>query len=209
MKSLLCPYGYNQGEIIVDGYETGEARNIAVREARKRPNTKYLMFIDADTILPANGLQLLVYQLDNNPDYDVAAGLYTQKASPPVPLVWTEWDNGVYWDFTLGDVIRDCVAAATGAMLIRMSLFEKLEEGDKGWFCTDRGQIDGPSHSYQYCMSDDIYFCKRAVEEASAKILVDTKCYCRHIDWRTGKQWELLDDSLPVKRLAEKLGEAA
>ena len=95
-------------------------------------------------------------------------------------------------------------------MLIRMSLFDRLECTDeRPWFCSEKGQDNNGQHDYQYAMSDDIYFCKRAVEEAEAKILVDTKCYCQHIDWKTGRKWELLDDSLPVKRLAEKLSTAA
>lgn len=210
MKMLLYPMGYNVGELRIDGYETGEARTMAVRESLKR-GFKYLMFIDADTLLPQNGLQLLTYQLDNNPDYEIAAGLYTQKSDPPVPLVWDRWGEGVYWDWCLGDVLKtNIVACGTGCMLIRMSLFERLPDDDEQpWFVTERGELKKDTHDYQYVMSDDIYFCRLAVQQAQAKILVDTKCYCKHIDWRSGKQYSLQDDSLPVRRLAEKLGEAA
>jgi hypothetical protein len=207
MKMLLSPMGYNVGEIRVDGYETGVARCMAAKEALDR-GMKYLMFIDADTILPQNGLQLLVYQLDNHPDYDIAAGLYTQKQDPPVPLIWNRWGEGVFWDWTLGDVLKtSIVAAGTGAMLIRVSLFERLEQTkEKPWFCTERGEGKGENADYQYEMSDDIYFCRRVVSEVEAKILVDTNCYCKHIDWKTGHEYQLRDDALPVRRLAEKLG---
>jgi len=206
MKMLLNPMGYNVGEIRVDGYEIGDARNMAVLESLKR-GFKYLMFIDADTIPPQNAMQLLAYQLDNNPDYDIAAGLYTQKGNPPVPLVWDRWGEGVFWDWTLGDVLRtNIVACGTGCMMIRVSLFERFGEP---WFQTEHGQKVDTLHEYQYVVSDDIYFCRRAVEEAGAKILVDTKAYCTHIDWHTGKQYSLQDDALPVRRLADKMEAAA
>lgn len=210
MKMLLVPMGYNVGEIRIDGYEVGDARNMAVKESLDR-GFKYLMFIDADTIPPQNALQLLVYHLDNNMDYDIAAGLYTQKGNPPVPLVWNRWGEGVFWDWTLGDVLRDgIVACGTGCMLIRMSLFDRLEQREGlAWFCTEHGQKRDTLHDYQYVMSDDIYFCRRSVEEAGAKILVDTNVYCTHIDWRSGKQYSLRDDALPVKRLADKMEVAA
>lgn len=210
MKMLLNPMGYNVGEIRVDGYEVGEARNMAIKSALER-GMKYLMFIDADTIVPQNGLQRLTYQLDNNSDYDIAAGFYVQKADPTVPLIWNRWGEGVYWDWTLGDVLKDgIVGCATGCMLIRMSLFERLPAPDDvPWFCTANGQTEEGEHNYQWIVSDDLYFCKRAVEEAGCKIIIDTNVYCQHIDWKTGRIYRLADDSLPVRRLAEKLGEAA
>ena len=61
----------------------------------------------------------------------------------------------------------------------------------------------GENADYQYQISDDIYFCRRAVSEAGAKILVDTNCYCRHIDWKTGKEYQLRDDALPVIRAGD------
>jgi cellulose synthase/poly-beta-1,6-N-acetylglucosamine synthase-like glycosyltransferase len=210
MKALMMPMGYNVGEIRVDGQEVGVARNAAAAEAIKR-GFKYLMFIDSDTLVPANGLRLLTYHLDNNPDYDIAAGLYTNKGNPPVPLIWDRWGEGVFWDWTLGDVLKNnIVACGTGCMLIRVSLFERLEHSDDNpWFLTDIGTTcDDGGQQFQYLISDDIHFCRRAVQEAGAKILVDTTVYCSHID-SDGVQWQLRDDSLPVKRLAEKLGESA
>lgn len=210
MQMLLMPTAYNVGAVRIDGYETGEARNMAVEKARAA-NMKYLMFIDADTILPQDGLTRLTYQLDNNPEYDIAAGFYCLKATPAIPLIWTDWGKGPHWDFTLGDVIKEgVVAVATGCMLLRLSLFDRLPTGpDDPWFCTAKGGDDRGEVKYQWAVSDDIFFCRRAVEEAGCKIIVDTNVYCRHIDWKTGRIYQLADDSLPVRRLAEKLGEAA
>lgn len=211
-KMLLVPMGYNCGEIRIDGYEIGEARNMAAKEALQR-GMKYLFFLDADTIPPQNALERLTYQLDNNPDYDIAAGLYTQKSIPTIPLIWHGWGEGVYWDWTLGDVLKEgIVGCGTGCMLIRVSLFERLAHSDEQpWFCTATGTKDDDDGltKFTWTMSDDLWFCKRAVEEVGAKILVDTNVYCTHIDWRTGRKFQLGDDCLPIKRLAVKLGDVS
>jgi len=210
MKMLMVPMGYNCGEIRIDGYEIGEARNLAIKEAIAR-KMKYVCFIDADTIVQQNGLQLLTYQLDNNPDYDIAGGLYTQKGVPSVPLIWKGWGEGVYWDWTLSDVLKEgIVGCGTGCMLVRVSLFERLEHTEeKPWFCTATGYMEDGETKFEWTMSDDLWFCRRAVEEAGAKILVDTNVYCQHVDWRTGRIYQLAEDALPVRRLAVKLGDIA
>lgn len=210
MRSLLYPTGYNVGEIRVDAMEVGEARCLAAEESLRR-GFKYLFFIDADVIVPPTAMQILVYHLDNNPDYDIASGVYTTKSDPPTPLVWDRWGEGVTWDWTLGDVLRkNIVGIGMGCALIRCSLFERLpRDKDQPWFLWQEGETETEGDRHPFLVGEDIYFCRRTVEEAGAKILVDTSIYCKHIDWRTGRQWSLRDDALPVRRLAEKLGEVA
>lgn len=210
MARLLMPAGYNVSEIRIDGMEVGEARNAAVKMAQDR-RLKYLMFIDSDTCLPPCGFQQLVWDLDNHPDVDVVSGLYVAKSQPTFPLIWKEWGSGVFWDFSLGDVIKDVVGCPMGATLLRMSLFDRLPGGDDDpWFKTVRevnhDVPDGPLPFYQ---TEDLYFCARAIEEVRAKIWVDTRVYCEHVDWKTGLSYHLDNDSLPLRRMREKLGEAA
>jgi hypothetical protein len=57
-------------------------------------------------------------------------------------------------------------------------------------------------------MTDDLWFCKRAMEEADSKILVDTGILCGHIDNETGVVYTLPDDCLPMKRYNAKLEKA-
>jgi hypothetical protein len=210
MAALLMPPGFNVADIRIDGMEVGAARNAAVTTARER-GLKYLMFIDSDTCLPANGFQKLVWDLENDPDVDIACGLYVPKQQPTYPLIWKEWGQGVFWEFTLGDIVRDVIGCPMGATLLRLSLFDRLPGGeDDPWFKTLRASNeDNPANPFDYGMTEDLYFCARAVQEANAKIIVDTRVYCEHVDWKTGVSYHLADDSLPVRRLAEKLGEVA
>jgi len=203
---IQSPCGYNMAELEIDGREIGVARCLAVEQARKQ-GSKFIFFLDDDVIAPHNILKILTQHADNRPDYDIFGGFYVIKEFPPSVMLWKEWGSGNYWDWTLGDVLDDLCGIATGCMLIRLSLFDRLEQTpEKPWFKTLIESGETPDGSpMTHCMTDDIYFCKRAIEEAHAKILVDTNCYCRHIDNNTGKVWGLPDDCIPVNRLAEKL----
>jgi len=197
---LVTPTGYSVADIICDGYETGEARNRVVREALDK-KLKYLFFLDWDVLVPSMTLVRLIYLLDNNPDYDIASGVYCMKQDPAEVLLWKEWGNGVHWDWTFGDVLTDCLGVGTGCMLIRLSLFERLPSDVRPWFQSvhriDTSNMDRPVEIHT---SDDLYFCRRATEEAAAKILVDTGILCGHINGETGAVYTLQDDSLPMKR---------
>jgi hypothetical protein len=115
-------------------------------------------------------------------------------------MVWTEWDNGVNWDWTWGDVVP-VVGAATGAMLIRMDIFDRLPYSEaKPWFRTVRDHIGEDDHPIQRTITDDLYFCRRVCDETDRRIVVDTGVLCGHIDKRTGEVFTLPDDCLPMKR---------
>jgi len=75
----VMPPGHTQIEVYADGMEVGVARCSAVQAARDA-GLKYLFFIDWDTLIPPDSLLKLCYFLDNNPDYDIAAGMYCMKS---------------------------------------------------------------------------------------------------------------------------------
>lgn len=207
-QQLVIPCGYNFAEIYCDGWETGVARERVAKEAIER-GVKYLFFLDWDVLPPGMTLARLVYLADNNPDFDIFAGIYCMKRDPAEVMVWKEWGNGLYWDFRLGDVLTDVVGVGTGCMLIRLSLFERLSN-DKPWFKTVNEIVENPDGSpVQQIITDDLYFCKRAVEEANARILVDTGILCGHINVETGQVYTLPEDSLPMRRYRKKQVEEA
>ena len=200
---LACPMGHDSIEIRVAGLPIAEARNAVVARAREL-KIKYLFFLDWDVLCPPSTLDRLVYLADNYPDFDIFSGLYCARKQPITPLIWTEWDNGVSWDWTVGDLLN-CVGVPTGCMLIRMSLFDRLDGEDIPWFKTHCDVVerkDGPPVSK--LITDDLWFCKRAVEEANAKIMLDTALQCGHIDNETGVVYTLPHDCLPWRRWREK-----
>jgi predicted SAM-dependent methyltransferase len=206
-SSLLNPVGNNIAEMYVDGYSVADARNRAAQEAVDA-KMKYLFFLDYDTIPPANALCRLVYHLENHPEYDIAAGLYCTKSSPPWPLLWREWGLGVSWDFTLGEVLLEkVVGVPMGCTVVRVSLFKRLSHSEENpWFRTITGPrvLDGGEIALEFS-TEDLWLCQRLEKELHGKILMDTGVVCEHIDNGSGIRYVLPDDCLPKRRAAEQV----
>jgi hypothetical protein len=203
--ALLYPLGNNIAEIYADGKSVDDARMEAVKESIAG-KMKYLFFLDYDTIPPRDAICRLVYHLENNPEYDIASGLYCSKSNPTWPLLWREWGNGVSWDFTLGDVIKDrIVGVPMGCAVLRMSMFERLpNDNDNPWFRTVRRPIDdGDGQPVMEGGTEDLWLCQRIEKELHGKILMDTGVLCEHIDNATGLRYTLPEDCLPRRRAKE------
>lgn len=207
--ALLPPVGNNIAEIYVDGFSVADARNKAATEAVES-RMKYLFFLDYDTIPPPDAMCRLIYHLDNNPDYDIAAGLYCTKSTPPWPLLWREWSNGVSWDFTLGEVLLDnVVGVPMGCTAIRVSMFERLPNTEANpWFKTTVGPKTLSSGAMvPESGTEDLWLCQRLEKELHGKILMDTGILCDHIDNNTGLRYSLPTDCLPRNRAKESQDE--
>jgi len=205
-SALLAPVGNNIAEIYVDGWAVADARNKAAQHAVEK-KMKYLFFLDYDTIPPPDALCKLVYHLENHPEYDIAAGLYCSKSSPPWPLLWREWSNGVSWDFTFGEVLlENVVGVPMGCTAIRVSLFERLAYTEENpWFKTNKGpSVLSNGRMVSSNRTEDLWLCKRLDNELHGKILMDTSVYCEHIDHGTGLRYGLPDDCLPLRRERER-----
>ena len=197
--NLVCPMGHSLQEIYVDGMEVGQARCFAVNQAR-RARVKYLFFLDWDVIPPQDVLNYLVYHLENNPEVDVASGMYCGKWLPPYPMFWKDWSGGVCFDWAVTEVQEKVVGIPMGCALIRMTVFDRLShDEEKPWFKTTNEST--PTHVKRE--TEDMWFLHRAQEECQAKILIDTTILCGHIDPKTGLVYTLPRDSLPVRRFEE------
>ena len=208
--TLVIPFGQSNIEVFADGMEVGVARCAAVQAARDA-GLKYLFFIDWDNIIPADALMKLVYHLENNPDHDIASGMYCAKTTPAYPLLWRDWNEGVDFSFTLGEVIKErVVGIPMGCCLLRLSLFDKLTHTPENpWFQTVNLPVFCGNQWGRMCLTEDLWFTRRYTTEVDTehkKIIVDTSVWCPHICHATGKQYTLAEDSLPVRNMREKAG---
>lgn len=208
---LSIPYGYNAAELRCDGFEIGVARTQSVEKAREN-GADWLLFIDYDVLPPAWGFKQLMYRTTTHPECDIFAGVYCVKEHPTIPIIYRTWGEGACWDWTVGDVLTPVVGVPMGFTLLRLSLFDRLTNTkEMPWFktqdLTDGNPLDPSTEGFDLrgTITEDLWFCKRAVEEAGCKILVDTKVQCGHIDHRTGEIFTLPEDCPPVKRAGIKL----
>ena len=202
---IVPPMGYNCLQIHVDGFPIDKARNKAV-ELAKREQCKYLFFLDWDVIPGPLALTRLVYVAENYPEYDLISGLYTSRSNPSEPLIWREWDEGVFYDWTFGESVQ-CVGVPAGCLLIRMSVFDKLDPS-KPYFVSPesikREEVDGRQYVCRSAGTEDLYFCKRLETEVGPnRILCDTRVICGHQDRDTGEIFMLGADTLPMRRWKE------
>ena len=112
--------------IMIGGY-VARNRNELVKTAQENGNT-HLMFIDNDMVFPPNGILRL---LDH--DKDIVAGPYNARGVTGKPSVSTvkigdDLTSHTEMEFNMGPKLFKCSGVGTGFMLIKTSVFDKLEK---------------------------------------------------------------------------------
>ena len=196
-KSLNPPINFNTNFFTLYGMPVADARDVIARKAIDL-NSKYLFFLGDDVEVPPHTLRQLIFRMEQNPQLGVVGGVYCSKADPPAPLVFKENGNGTYWDWKIGEYFS-VIGLGMDCTLIRVDLLRELRSN---WFKTlDRDQfLDGVPQADQW--TEDLYFCKRVIEETKYEIFVDTSIICKHWDVYTNKAYSLPSESLPLRKLA-------
>ena len=153
------------------------SRNAAVRFARENGFT-HLLFLDDDHILPPD-LFLRLYLIDE----PVACALAFQRVPPYGPCVyrWGIGDKGQIGAFQCPELIKTGVrkvdASGFSAVLIRMDVFNILEEKKLDWFKWG-------------VLGEDLQFCL-SCRDAGISIYCDTDLILPHI----GENLEINEDT--------------
>jgi len=147
-----------------------DARNQAVELARHH-GCEWLFFQDHDVIPPIDAIGRLMAR-----EADVIGGLYLSKQKPPWPLTIREGRPFATWEY--GEVV-ECDTIGMGCTLIRMSVFEKIDEP---WFKTvSEPGFDGIVDN----KTEDAYFCQQIIAKAGIRPYIDTAVLCYHKDLGT------------------------
>ena len=159
--------GYGVAYTDVEGANISRNRNTAVENAVKA-KVHWLLFVDDDMVFEPDAICKL---LDR--DLDIVGGLCVRKVYPFEPVVGVICDDGKYRLLrniteNLGAVLN-CDGTGTAFLLIKMSVFDKLE---KPYFAMPP-KDDG-------VLGEDLYFCRKAVE-AGFKIHVDSSVHVGHL----------------------------
>lgn len=197
-RSLQGPVNGSMTTKTVLNAPVAQARQ-AIAEWAIDNKVQYLFFLDDDVLVPNNGLRRLIYQLDNNPDWDLITGVYvtktdTEKVPPeyPEPLVFggKQGRPGAFWDWKLDErfPIWGC---GMGCALIRVSAIAKLEPPYFSW----EESVDGlDSHGE----GEDMYFCRKLTENGST-LMCDGGLLCGHID-NKGDIHSIPEESYPIQQ---------
>lgn len=140
-------------------------RNEIVKQAQVN-KAKWLLFVDTDVSFQPDALNKLLEQ-----DKDIIAAPYNHKRLPieSTARMYDKEDKPLAHSYKATDKPFKVSAAATGFMLIKMSVFDKLK---KPYFFFE--YKDGDNF-----IGEDIYFCKMA-RKAGFDIWIDPRIPVRH-----------------------------
>jgi hypothetical protein len=202
---------FRSGRIAVKKMEVGAAYNLLVELTRDETlvrrnfgdvyaahvlKSRWVLTTEEDNIIPPDGVQKLFTAIYACPDcggevsgeewrcaaghkgYDAVAGLYHMKQQPPVPMAYGHPDDPNDFkprsvkEATERDEVMEVNGIPMGFTLFRKSLFDKVS---KPWFQTTDAN------------TQDIFFCKKAKDEAGARFGVHCGVKVGHLNVDTGE----------------------
>jgi len=166
-----------------------------VTSARKK-NSKYIWLLHDDVEPPFFATRKLIYDLEQNDQVMVAAGIYCLKGLPTEPFVYRGDGEGAFWHWKVGDVF-ECDAIGDGCMMIKTEIFDKIE---KPWFHFEKSRMQGNDTIGD--VGEDFFFCRK-VRAAGFKILADGEVVCPHWDVENKCAYGLPRDSYPLAKEQE------
>jgi hypothetical protein len=189
LQAQSWPANTGVGWSVVCGADVDVARE-KIAESALELGSKYLWFVDDDTVPPMDAARKLLYVLQQEEakgsNVMVAGGIYTYKQDPAEPMVFQGLNEGSFWKWRQGDVFPVWGMGA-GCMMIRTEVFRHLP---RPWFKfnTEPGKLLG----------EDLYFCKQ-VNDAGFGIMAHGGVLCRHWDMASMQVYTMPEDSYPMQ----------
>lgn len=169
----------------IDGNPVDVASNWLIEKAIE-DNSKYALFIEEDTVLPAYGAVKLLETSEKHPDA-IIVGVYYVKFGGPMISRKDEHNRWTYIDATPNTGLRRNIpSCGLGCALIPMSVIHKLKEmfKDIPLFCMVPDKCWGDPDVK--ALGQDTWFY-HLVEKAGIEVICDTAVQCLHMELATGK----------------------
>ncbi len=188
------------------GMMSAKARQIMTAKVLSDfPETKYIFYVDDDTLVPPLGLYTLHNFMERNPEVGAVTGSYVTRQSPPEPVIYKTHGAGAYWGFTSGlaGVPEEIFACGAGCLLVRVNALRAVQEmlGPTQPLWTDEvaTEVDTGGMPLKITWGHDIRFCKNLIE-AGWKVYLEPRVECGHWDVARQVEFRLPDESPPKKR---------
>lgn len=174
VKNASDRYDYYSFHIVTatEGYTIAENRNYLAIQAQKN-GSDYLFMVDDDMVFPPETLETLVKH-----DKDIIGVASNSRMLPLSHTVGLMNENGEYvsresikpWNKLPKELFK-CYSVGTGVILIKMSVFERIEKPYFAFDVLDSGKV---------ATGEDGWFCKQA-HKATIDIWCDPTIQIGHI----------------------------
>lgn len=155
---------------------TALAREKLVQEALKG-DMDYIFMYDDDMLLPIDGVERLIIDMEKKPEIDIVAPLAFMRNPPHYAVIYTTiegYDQKSHQPYFTNNFVKrypkdtlvECDAVGFGAVLIKMDMVKKMQPP---YFFSTTGS------------GEDIYFCMKSRKEAGARIFMDTRVKLGHL----------------------------
>ncbi len=194
-NKLIKPMNVPILEMMPQGYEVGEAYNIAIENILANPflsKFKYILTVEDDNIIPfipnTQGPLMMLYE-GIEKGYDVVGGLYWTKGTPSAPLIYGHPKEKkksaagffrIRYDWKDGELV-ECNGMGMGFTLFKLSIF-KDKKLKKPWFKTCNDHTETGPRLY----TQDLFFFEQ-FKKLGYKCAVDTRVKVGHLDVRSGQ----------------------
>lgn len=154
--NLMFPPNQKVVKLFAQGMEVGEAYSQTIDQILTHPDLstyKYILTVEADNVVPPDGVIKLLAHMEAHPEYSCIGGLYFTKGMGGVPQIWGDPKDPVLNfrpQLPVAGELVECCGTGMGFNLWRTSIFrdEKLR---KPWFKTTASSTEG-------CYTQDLYF---------------------------------------------------
>ena len=177
LEALVRPEGLQVDVIRLHADTIYKMRHEGVKRARAM-GAREVLFLDADMAFPADTLLRL-----RSHGLDIVGGLCRRRRGPDFAACqWTTADDGA-WRLLAPSGEHPVPVTATGGacLLVQMAVFDAMERRWPGeWYFINRECLPDTPPRADECMSEDIWFCRRAAE-AGYQVYVDQGLRIGHI----------------------------
>lgn len=157
--NLFSPPNQKLVRLFAQDMEVGEAYSQTIQVCLDNPELakfKYILCMEADNVVPPDGLVKLIKQMDAHPEYACIGGLYHTKGMGGVPQIWGDPKDPVL-NFrpqppVPGELV-ECCGTGMGFNLFRMSMF-KDKKLRKPWFKSAASKEEGVYTQDLYAWTD-------------------------------------------------------
>lgn len=195
-EGLIQPMNQKRAKMFCVNEEVGHAYDKMVEDILAHPELskwKYVMTLETDNLIPPDA-QIRLLETIEQYKFDAVSGIYFTKGEFSMPMAYGDpehYKRTGEIEFRPRDLrpfldtgrhVMPVNGIAMGCSLYRLDCFRKIK---KPWFQTVADVTpQGPA-----MFTQDLWFCRRAIQEAGMTFAVDLRVKVGHLDLSSGQVW--------------------